>query len=266
MIRERTEIVDAPFLQISSLAVTYPAPPSEKVIYESFSASAARGEVLAIIGPNGSGKTTLLKAIAGLLPSEGAITIGGRSPEDVSKGFAFQDYRGSLFNWLDNTDNVFLTMPPEARSRNHTTLVDRVFRNAHIPSGGYPYHLSGGQQQMLSALRALVAVDNASEPAVAILDEPFRAMDYHNRSLFYRFFLEMIEERGITTVLVSHDVEEAVYLADRLLILPKPPISEALSVDIQLRRPRTLELQRHDEFFAILRQVKHQFNEILGVA
>lgn len=257
------------FLSIEKMSKAYPGRTTSKSIYRSFSLDVSHGEVLSVIGPNGSGKTTLLKLAAGLLdPDAGSITIGGLPSRQTPKGFAFQDFRGSLFAWHSNLENVFIGIPGAIREKSYRSLVDPVFKQSSIPEEGFPYELSGGQQQMLSVLRAMIAVRSRKEPSVAFLDEPFRAMDYHNRSIFHQLFLQLVEvgrEEVVTTVLVSHDVEEAVYLADRVVILPKPPIEKALSIPISLPRPRTIGMQDSETFLAILKKVKAQFHAVLGL-
>ena len=207
-------------------------------VYERFDIDIARGEFVSVFGPNGCGKSTLINLIAGLIvPDGGEILFGGKTLAATKIGYVFQNYREALFPWLTAWNNIeyplkLMKLPPAARRARVERLVARL--GIKIDLARYPYELSGGQQQLVSILRALVV-----EPEVLFLDEPFSALDYE-MTLFMREQLQrLFLETRTTTVLVSHDLEEAVYLADRVLLLTRRPARIADDVLMRLARPRS---------------------------
>jgi NitT/TauT family transport system ATP-binding protein len=207
-------------------------------VYDHFDLDIARGEFVSVFGPNGCGKSTLINLIAGLIvPDGGEILFGGKTLAATKIGYVFQNYREALFPWLTAWNNIeyplkLMKLPPAARRARVERLVARL--GIKIDLARYPYELSGGQQQLVSILRALVV-----EPEVLFLDEPFSALDYE-MTLFMREQLQrLFLETRTTTVLVSHDLEEAVYLADRVLLLTRRPARIADDVLMRLARPRS---------------------------
>lgn len=180
-----------------------------------------KGELIALLGPSGSGKTTLLRMIAGLVvPTEGDIYIGGArvndlSPADRKIGFVFQNY--ALFRYMTVYENVAFGL--EVRKENRKEIRRRVLELLDLTElsdlkDRYPNQLSGGQQQRVAFARAL-----ATQPSVLLLDEPFAAIDAKVRKDLRRWLRDMIREVGITSIFVTHDQEEAVDMADRIVIL-----------------------------------------------
>jgi NitT/TauT family transport system ATP-binding protein len=220
------------------------------VIYDGFDLDIARGEFLSIFGPNGCGKSTLINIVAGLVPADGGtIRFGGKELRDTKIGYVFQNYREALFPWLRSVDNIEYPLKiaglpkPERRAK-----VERLVAHlgVKIDLSRYPYELSGGQQQLVSIMRALVV-----EPEVLFLDEPFSALDYE-MTLFMREQLQRIfMDTRTTTVLVSHDLEEAVYLADRVLLLSRRPARIADFPRVTTPRPRGDETLSEAGFVAI---------------
>jgi NitT/TauT family transport system ATP-binding protein len=218
----------------------------DAVLYDRFDLDIPRGKLVSIFGPNGCGKSTLINMITGLIPTDaGEILFDGKPLRDIKFGYVFQNYREALFPWLRAIDNVQYPLKlmklPKAERRLRT---ERMIASlgVKVDLNRYPYELSGGQQQLVSILRALVV-----EPQILFLDEPFSALDYE-MTLFMRDQLQRIfVETGTTTVLVSHDLEEAVYLADRILLLSRRPASIADYVHYDAARPRTdATLSQHD--------------------
>jgi len=218
----------------------------DAVLYDRFDLDIPRGKLVSIFGPNGCGKSTLINMITGLIPTDaGEILFDGKPLRDIKFGYVFQNYREALFPWLRAIDNIQYPLKlmklPKAERRMRT---ERMIASlgVKLDLNRYPYELSGGQQQLVSILRALVV-----EPQILFLDEPFSALDYE-MTLFMRDQLQRIfVETGTTTVLVSHDLEEAVYLADRILLLSRRPASIADYVHYDAARPRTdATLSQHD--------------------
>ena len=222
----------------------------QAVVYDNFDFDIPRGELVSVFGPNGCGKSTLINMIAGLFPVDaGEILFDGKPLSAIKFGYVFQNYREALFPWLRSFENVeyplkLMGLPKAERARRVEQLVWHL--EVKIDLKLYPYQLSGGQQQLVSIMRALVV-----EPEILFLDEPFSALDYE-MTLFMRAQLQRIfMETATTTVLVSHDLEEAVYLADCILLLSRRPARVADFVDYDAVRPRTDETLSEAEFVRV---------------
>ncbi|HUD89243.1 MAG TPA: ATP-binding cassette domain-containing protein [Xanthobacteraceae bacterium] len=208
------------------------------VIYDNFDLDIPRGELISVFGPNGCGKSTLISIIAGLIrPDAGQILFDGMRLQQIKFGYVFQNYREALFPWLRAFDNIayplkIMQVPPAERRARTEKLVAHL--GIKLDLNLYPYQMSGGQQQLVSIMRALVV-----EPEILFLDEPFSALDYE-MTLFMRAQLQRIFMATETTiVLVSHDLEEAVFLADRVLLLSRHPARIADFTPVAAARPRT---------------------------
>ena len=219
----------------------------DAVVYDRFDLDIPRGKLVSIFGPNGCGKSTLINMITGLIPIDaGEILFDGKPLRDIKFGYVFQNYREALFPWLRAIDNIqyplkLMKLPKAERRMRTERMVASL--GVKIDLKRYPYELSGGQQQLVSIMRALVV-----EPQILFLDEPFSALDYE-MTLFMRGQLQRIfMETGTTTVLVSHDLEEAVYLADRVLLLSRHPARIADYVHYQAARPRNDKTLSQSDF------------------
>jgi len=233
---------DSAHVTIRGLTKRFP----DAIVYERFDLDIPRGKLVSIFGPNGCGKSTLINMITGLIPIDaGEILFDGKPLRDIKFGYVFQNYREALFPWLRAIDNIQYPLKlmklPKAERRTRTERMVAGL-GVKIDLNRYPYELSGGQQQLVSILRALVV-----GPQILFLDEPFSALDYE-MTLFMRDQLQRVfVETGTTTVLVSHDLEEAVYLADRILLLSRRPASIADYVRYDAARPRSdATLSQHD--------------------
>jgi NitT/TauT family transport system ATP-binding protein len=222
----------------------------DAVVYDGFDLDIPRGKLLSVFGPNGCGKSTLINMIAGLIPPDaGEILFDGKPLADIKFGYVFQNYREALFPWLRSIDNIkyplkLMKLSAEERDARAERLVATL--GVKIDLQRYPYELSGGQQQLVSIMRALVV-----EPEILFLDEPFSALDYE-MTLFMRDQLQRVfVETGTTTVLVSHDLEEAVYLADRILLLSRRPARIADYVVYEAARPRSDATLSQSEFVQV---------------
>lgn len=208
------------------------------VIYDKFDLDVPRGELISVFGPNGCGKSTLINMIAGLIPVDaGKILFDGMTLSEIKFGYVFQNYREALFPWMRAFDNIayplkMMKVPPAERKARTERLVAHL--GIKLDLNLYPYQMSGGQQQLVSIMRALVV-----EPEILFLDEPFSALDYE-MTLFMREQLQkLFMESGTTMVLVSHDLEEAVFLADHVLLLSRHPARVADFTAVTAPRPRT---------------------------
>jgi NitT/TauT family transport system ATP-binding protein len=207
------------------------------------------GEVVAIVGPSGCGKSTLLKAIAGLVPlSRGQVTLGDGPQTRV--GFVFQT--DALLPWRTAGGNIEVALrlagerPAAARTRARELL-------AHVglaeSSDKYPGQLSGGMRKRVALARAL-----AYDPAVFLMDESFSALDAQTRIQVGNFFLEILAQSGQTVLFVTHDIEEAVTLADRVLVMSRGPGRIVTTIDVNLPHPRDYYASRFDPGFKPLQQ------------
>jgi len=214
------------------------------------------GELVCIVGPSGCGKTTLLKCIAGLLrPTDGLVELHGKRvtapPENMA--LVFQEYGRSLFPWLTVRGNVELPLKHKGLSREERRqLVDDAIEAvglAHADTS-YPWQLSGGMQQRVAIARAV-----AYQPEVLIMDEPFAAVDAQTRADLEDLVRALHKDRGMSILFVTHDIDESVYLGQRVIVLSNAPtwVQEDLAIDLEAERdqittralPRFTELRTH---------------------
>ncbi len=219
-------------------------------VYDGFSLDVKRGDILAIFGPNGCGKSTLINMAAGLLPVDGGeILYDGRIVDEVRIGYVFQNYREALFPWRRAAENIRYPLRrmglkrAEIERRLESLAAD--FR-VRFDLNAYPYSLSGGQQQLVSIMRAL-----AVEPEVLFLDEPFSALDYETTLSLRTLLQQVLKARKTTTILVSHDLEESIVLADRILMLTRRPTLVADDIAVDLAWPREAATLSAPDFIAI---------------
>ena len=235
-----------PVITIRGLSKSF----NDTVIYDKFDLDLPQGEFISIFGPNGCGKSTLINMISGLMPVDaGQVLFDGQTIQETRLSYVFQNYRDALFPWLRAIDNIHYPLKLMGLSRRERNQrVEQLLADfgVKIDLNSYPYMLSGGQQQTVSILRALV-----TNPEVLFLDEPFSALDYE-MTLFMREQLQrMFMKTKTTTLLVSHDLEEAVQLANHVLLLTRRPTRVADFVDIDLPWPRNTESVIDPRFVAL---------------
>jgi NitT/TauT family transport system ATP-binding protein len=208
------------------------------------------GEFLAIVGPSGCGKTTFLNAVDGLVPvTSGSLTLSGTPITAPGHDRAMVFQQPSLLPWRNVLDNVRYGLDLQRlvgrreaaqRARDFVQLVGlKGFEDA------YPLELSGGMQQRVNLARAL-----ATDPDILLLDEPFAALDAQTREYMQLELLRIWRQTGKTTLFITHDIGEAVYLADRVVVFPARPGRVKTTVDIGLERPRELRVKRSPAFVA----------------
>ena len=224
----------APHVTIRGLSKRF----DDAVIYDNFDFDIPRGKLVSVFGPNGCGKSTLINMIAGLFPMDaGEVLFDGQPLSQIKFGYVFQNYREAMFPWLRAFDNIAYPLKVMGVPRAERIVrVEKIVAslNVKIDLNLYPYQMSGGQQQLVSIMRALVV-----DPEILFLDEPFSALDYE-MTLFMREQLQRVfVETSVTTVLVSHDLEEAVYLSDRILLLSRHPARVVEFMHYDAPRPRT---------------------------
>jgi NitT/TauT family transport system ATP-binding protein len=242
-----------PHITVRGLTKTFAGTP----VYSDFNLDLPKGRITCVFGPNGCGKSTLINMIAGLIPYEaGDILFDGKTLQETNFGYVFQNYREALFPWMRAIDNIKYPLKIKGISKGECDArIDELVQSFDVKFdlNRYPYEFSGGQQQLMSIMRAL-----APHPEVLFLDEPFSALDYE-MTLFMRDKLqEIFHATGLTMVLVSHDLEEAVYLADEVLLLTKRPTRVAATVQFDVPRPRDIGTLSSEAFV----QTKAQCLEI----
>lgn len=216
-------------------------------LYTNFDLDIPKGQITSVFGPNGCGKSTMINMVSGLLDMDaGEALFDGKPLKDTVIGYVFQNYREALFPWKRAIDNIKYPLQIAGKPKGECDArAEELVRSFDIKFDmhRYPYELSGGQQQLVSIMRAL-----APHPEVLFLDEPFSALDYE-MTLFMRDKLQDIFQATKTTmILVSHDLEEAVYLADQVLLLTRRPARIAEIVPFSAPRPRHPETLTSDEF------------------
>lgn len=233
---------------------------SGQVLYENFNLNLPTNQLVSIFGPNGCGKSTLINMISRLLPFDsGQVFINGKPIRRAHIGYVFQNYRDSMFPWLSAYDNIAYPLRvkgmPEKECRQRVERTIGMF-NIQLDLKRYPYSFSGGQQQLISIMRALVA-----DPEVLFLDEPFSALDFET-TLFVRDKLqEIFMATSIPMLMVVHNLEEAVYLADKILLLSKRPTHVVEMVSFDAPRPRTPDTLSSPEFIEISRHCLEIFRQ-----
>ncbi|MFJ4840671.1 ABC transporter ATP-binding protein [Streptomyces sp. NPDC088746] len=221
--------------------------------------SVARGEFACIVGPSGAGKTTLLKCLAGLLaPTAGEVLLDGAPVTGPPPGMAvvFQEYGRSLFPWKTVRQNIDLPLRQKGLPRaERDRLVGDSLAAVGLAASGdaYPWQLSGGMQQRVAIARAV-----AYEPQVLLMDEPFAAVDAQTRADLEDLVRSLWRSLGITTLFVTHDVDEAVYLGERVLVLSASPTHVLDDVPIGLPAERDQVTSRSTAEFAELRTRVHR--------
>mgnify|MGYP000847803019 FL=1 len=221
----------------------------------------ARGEFVCIIGPSGCGKTTLLRAAAGFLqPSGGAALRHGKPITGPSRevAFVFQDYGRALLPWRTVAGNISLALeaagvPAQERPDRIAKVLDTVGLSAHAAK--FPVQLSGGMQQRVQIARCL-----AQEPELMMMDEPFGALDAMTRESLQDEVSRLVQSTGLTVLFVTHDLEEAIYLSDRVIALRANPTPDkpslAAMVEVKIPRPRDqLLTKEHPEFLRLRREL-----------
>ena len=251
----------APRVTCDDVGVTLPGAAGEVDILRSVRFSVAHGEFVSILGTSGSGKTTLLRVLGGLLrASRGEVTCDGARVVGPPTGVVtvFQDYTHSLLPWRSVFRNVTLGIETSCAKEERGRRAEEALRMVGLlpKAGEYPWRLSGGMQQRVQIARAL-----AMRPEVLLMDEPFGALDAMTKSALQDQLLRVQELTGTTIVFVTHDVEEAVYLSDRVLVLRGRPACVDVSLHSPLPRPRDQITTKESTEYLHLR---HQVYEALS--
>jgi len=243
-----------PLVEFCDLGVTYPG---GIAAVSGFHLSVSAGEFVVILGPSGCGKSTVLQVVAGLLkPTSGQVVVAGEinPPPGKDRGFVFQ--HAGLLPWFDIFTNIEIGLRAKGMSRKAARAVSQRYVSAMGLEGFgrlYPHQLSGGMQQRVGVARAF-----AIDPPILLMDEPFAALDAQTRLLLQEELIRLWEGSGKTIIFVTHSIEEAVFLADRVVVMARAPGSVKASVDITLARPRGEETRSDPQYLEL-------FNTLWGM-
>jgi len=233
-----------PLVEFRDLGVTYPG---GITAIKNFNLTVPQGEFLVILGPSGCGKSTVLQIVAGLLkPTLGHVEVAGQINPRPGKdrGFVFQ--HAALLPWFDIFTNIEIGLRAKGMPKKAARAVSQRYVTAMGLEGFghlYPHQLSGGMQQ-----RVGVAWAFAIDPPILLMDEPFAALDAQTRILLQEELLRLWEGSGKTIIFVTHSIEEAIFLADRVVVMARSPGSVKTAVAITLPRPRTEATRSHPQF------------------
>lgn len=251
----------SPLLEISNLNKVYGLPGKGFEAIRDISIAVAEGELLCVVGPSGAGKTTLLKCIAGLLPvTSGAVVLSGRNVTKPPPGLAvvFQEYGRSLFNWMSVRGNIEVPLKKKLISKaERNQLIEDALEAVGLSEAAskYPWQLSGGMQQRVAIARAI-----AYRSKVLLMDEPFAAVDAQTRADLEDLILNIWKKYSMTILFITHDIDESVYLGQRVVVLSNSPTTVQKELVIDLPESRNQITTRSSERFNELR--KHVWREI----
>ena len=232
-----------------------------KTVLENISFSMRSGEFMAFVGSSGSGKSTILRLVAGLeTPSEGSISVDGQpvTGPGPDRGMVFQKY--SLYPWLNAADNVAFGMRLQGmKAREIRERTSYFLEVVGLSDAGdkLPRELSGGMQQRVAIARAL-----ATNPSVLLLDEPFGALDLQIRESMQNFLQQLWQRTGLTVLLITHDVEEALVLAQRIHVLAPNPGRIIRSIDVDLEKDDLDQLRMSSRFLDLRRSLSSTLRDL----
>jgi len=251
------------YIQSNGINLTFRPPNREPVTaLKDFSIELAQGEFVSIVGPSGCGKSTFLNVLLGLIkPDDGEMKIGGKkiAGPGTERAMVFQEF--GLLPWRTVLANVELGLelkgvPVSIRRPRSEELIRMVGLSGF--EGHYPHELSGGMKQRVGLARAL-----ATDPEVLLMDEPFAALDAQTRDLMQAELLQIWEKDKKTVLFVTHSIEEAAYLSDRVIVMTARPGRTKKILKIDLRRPRDYEMRLSPEFNEIKLEIWNNLKEEL---
>ncbi|MCS7481877.1 ABC transporter ATP-binding protein [Umezawaea endophytica] len=240
-------------LDVAGLGHTYQAKDGAHRAIDGLTFTVGAGELVCVVGPSGCGKSTLLRTICGLVkPTEGGISLHGNKIDGVPEDLAvvFQDYSRSLFPWLSVQRNVEFPLRRSLGRKQRRARAAEALELVGLAKavGKYPWQLSGGMQQRVSIARAL-----AYQPALLLMDEPFASVDAQTRFELEDLLLKVKREQNTTVLVVTHDIDESVYLGDRVLVLSNSPASVVADLRVDLPGVRDQITTRESDAFVTLR-------------
>ncbi|TCT04297.1 ABC transporter ATP-binding protein [Aquabacter spiritensis] len=248
----------SPIIEMRGVSKTYRTRDGDVPSLKPIDFTINEGEFLVVVGPSGCGKSTLLKMVAGLLPpSAGEIRVEGRTITKPHPGVGVVFQQPLLLPWRSVFANVM--MPVEVKGLDRTIYGRRATELLEMTGLGdfankYPWQLSGGMQQRASICRALV-----HDPKIVLMDEPFGALDAMTREKMNVELQRIQSTTGKTVLFITHSIPEAVFLADRVLVMSERPGTIAAVYEVGLERPRTLDVMADPRFVALTQKIRHHF-------
>lgn len=243
-------------LTINNLSFKYRD--SEKLIIDDLSLSIDKNEFVTIIAPSGTGKSTLFRLILGLLkPQKGSIHITKEANKNI---IGYMPQKDSLMPWRNILDNTSIGLELNGYSKKEARKIAATYFEGFGLEGTekyYPYELSGGMRQRTSFLRAIV-----NNPSILLLDEPFSSLDALTRRKMQAWLLELCQKEKNTVFMITHDIEEALLLSDRILICTELPYKNLKSIEVTIKRPRNYETTLSNEFIELKRVILNILDEL----
>jgi NitT/TauT family transport system ATP-binding protein len=241
-------------LAVRGLSKTYGSGAQANQVLVDINLDVHEGEFVCLVGPSGAGKTTLLRCLTSLMPpTSGTVALDDKVLNGPSEhiSIVFQEYTRSLLPWMTVEANIILPLQARGVSKKEAlSRVEPLLHSVGLPGTArkYPWQLSGGMQQRVAIARALI-----TEPEVLVMDEPFASIDAQTRLELEDLTRSLQQERNMTVVLVTHDIDEAVYLSDRIVVLSKNPATVQEIVEVGLGDSRDQITTREEHRFAELR-------------
>ena len=246
-------------LSIRGVGLTYPTRSGQTEALADVDVDIGEGEFVALLGPSGCGKSTLLRLAAGLLsPTRGRITLNGHPVDGPSRGTGVVFQKPSLLPWKSVRENVLLPARTQALDLSRAKArADQLLELVGLTafSGNYPFELSGGMQQRVGIARMLLP-----DPALLLMDEPFAALDALSRETLTFALQDIWNVQRKSVLFITHSIPEAVFLADRILVMSPRPGRIVESLQNTLARPRSVDTFDHTEFTALTQHLRRHFN------
>jgi NitT/TauT family transport system ATP-binding protein len=259
-------------IEIARLFKSFVAKRDRTLVLDDISLSIGAGEFVTIVGASGCGKSTLLRIVAGLETADDGILLVGGRPIDgpgVDRAMIFQDY--SLFPWLTVKQNILFSRRLAANTHDNLALergAEEARASKLISVVGltdkqdlFPSQLSGGMRQRVAIARALM-----SRPSIILMDEPFGALDAQTREIMQDLILSVVEQEGTTIIFVTHDVEEALYLGRRVVLMSPHPGRIDTIYEVPLPRQRNVLMRLDPQFLLLKRTVMERVRETVGLS
>lgn len=257
---ESSEMLNQPKMEVRDLFKSFPVQGKQLMVLQNINLQLFSREFVCLVGSSGCGKSTLLNIVAGLAsPSAGQVLVDGEvvTGPGSDRGMVFQGY--TLYPWLTVAENIAfgleLRKMPKAEQRERVSYYLDVVGLTQFAKA-YPKQLSGGMKQRVAIARAL-----ANDPEVLLMDEPFGALDAQTKEQMQQFLLNLWERTHITVMMITHDVEEAIFLSQRVYVMSSRPGRLKLEVPISLPEQRDLEIKLSPEFVEIKREIIHALRE-----